>query len=165
MTTNLGVKKFQDFGTGVGFKTANNSYIEEEHKRDMLKKELQKFFAPEFLNRIDEIIVFNSLKEEEIKLIVKLEIDKLIKRLINLNYMISCDENVLELISKVGFDETYGARPIKRAIQDKIEDFISEEILNGNIIENETYILIAEDENIKLKPKETKKTKKKKGTE
>jgi hypothetical protein len=165
MTTNLGVKKFQDFGTGVGFKTANNSYIEEEHKRDMLKKELQKFFAPEFLNRIDEIIVFNSLKEEEIKLIVKLEIDKLIKRLINLNYMISCDENVLELISKVGFDETYGARPIKRAIQDKIEDFISEEILNGNIIENEPYTLIAEDENIKLKPKETNKTKKKKGTE
>ena len=131
----------------------------------MLKKELQKFFAPEFLNRIDEIIVFNSLKEEEIKLIVKLEIDKLIKRLININYMISCDENVLELISKVGFDETYGARPIKRAIQDKIEDFISEEILNGNIIENEPYTLIAEDENIKLKPKETNKTKKKKGTE
>ena len=165
MTTNLGVKKFQDFGTGVGFKTANNTYIEEEHKRDMLKKELQKFFAPEFLNRIDEIIVFNSLKEEEIKQIVKLEIDKLIKRLNGLNYNITCDDSVLGLISKVGFDETYGARPIKRAIQDKIEDFISEEILNGNIIENEDYVLIVEDENVKFKSKETKKTKKKKGTE
>ena len=165
MTTNLGVKKFQDFGTGVGFKTANNTYIEEEHKRDMLKKELQKFFAPEFLNRIDEIIVFNSLKEEEIKQIVKLEIDKLIKRLNGLNYSITCDDSVLGLISKVGFDETYGARPIKRAIQDKIEDFISEEILNGNIIENEDYVLIVEDENVKFKSKETKKTKKKKGTE
>ena len=165
MTTNLGVKKLQDFGTGVGFKTANNTYIEEEHKRDMLKKELQKFFAPEFLNRIDEIIVFNSLKEEEIKQIVKLEIDKLIKRLNGLNYSITCDDSVLGLISKVGFDETYGARPIKRAIQDKIEDFISEEILNGNIIENEDYVLIVEDENVKFKSKETKKTKKKKGTE
>ena len=163
MTTNLGVKKLQDFGTGVGFKTANNTYIEEEHKRDMLKKELQKFFAPEFLNRIDEIIVFNSLKEEEIKQIVKLEIDRLIKRLNGLNYMITCDESVLELISKVGFDETYGARPIKRAIQDKIEDFISEEILNGNIIENENYVLTVEDENIKFKSKETKKGKNKKG--
>ena len=165
MTSNLGVKKLQDFGTGVGFKTITSSYIEEEQKRDMLKKELKKFFAPEFLNRIDEIIVFNTLKEDEVKQIVKLEIDKLISRLNGLNYKISCDDSVLELISKVGFDETYGARPIKRAIQDKIEDFISEEVLNGNILENENYVLITEDETIKFKDKEVKKTKKKKGTE
>lgn len=160
MTSNLGVKKLQDFGTGVGFKSANNSYIEEEHKRDMLKKELQKFFAPEFLNRIDEIIVFNSLKEEEVKQIVKLEVDKLIKRLKGLNYNISYDESLIELISKVGFDETYGARPIKRAIQDKIEDFISEEVLNGNIVENGNYTLIAEEEKVKFKTEK----KNKKGT-
>jgi ATP-dependent Clp protease ATP-binding subunit ClpC len=165
MTSNLGVKKLQDFGIGVGFKTSNNSYIEEEQKRDMLKKELQKFFAPEFLNRIDEIIVFNSLKENEVKQIVKLEVDKLINRLRGLNYNITCDDSVLELISKVGFDETYGARPIKRAIQDKIEDFISEEVLNGKIMENVEYILTSEDENILFKEKEMKKTKKKKGTE
>jgi hypothetical protein len=165
MTSNLGVKKFQDFGTGVGFKTSSNSYIEEEQKRDMLKKELQKFFAPEFLNRIDEIIVFNTLKEEEVKQIVKLEIDKLTNRLQGLNYNVSCDEKVLELISKVVFDETYGARPIKRAIQDKIEDFISEEVLNGKIVENEEYLLTVEEEKIIFKDKEIKKTKKKKGTE
>jgi ATP-dependent Clp protease ATP-binding subunit ClpC len=165
MTSNLGVKKLQDFGIGVGFKTSNNSYIEEEQKRDMLKKELQKFFAPEFLNRIDEIIIFNSLKENEVKQIVKLEVDKLINRLRGLNYNITCDDSVLELISKVGFDETYGARPIKRAIQDKIEDFISEEVLNGKIMENVEYILTSEDENILFKEKEMKKTKKKKGTE
>ena len=165
MTSNLGVKKLQDFGTGVGFKTSNNSYIEEEQKRDMLKKELKKFFAPEFLNRIDEIIIFNSLKENEVKQIVKLEVDKLINRLRGLNYNITCDDSVLELISKVGFDETYGARPIKRAIQDKIEDFISEEVLNGKIMENVEYILTSEDENILFKEKEMKKTKKKKGTE
>jgi ATP-dependent Clp protease ATP-binding subunit ClpC len=165
MTSNIGVRKFQDFGTGVGFKTSTNTYIEEEQKRDILKKELQKFFAPEFLNRIDEVIVFNTLKEEEVKQIVKLEINKLINRLQGLNYNITCDENVLELISKVGFDETYGARPIKRAIQDKIEDFISEEVLNGNVKENEEYILTAEEEIVKFKEKEVKKTKKKKGTE
>ena len=165
MTSNLGVKKFQEFGTGVGFKTSTNSYIEEEEKRDILKKELQKFFAPEFLNRIDEIIVFNTLKEEEVKQIVKLEVDKLIYRLEGLNYNISCDDKVIELLSKVGFDETYGARPIKRAIQDKIEDYISEEVLNGNVKENEEYILTVEEEIVKFKEKEIKKSKKKKGTE
>ena len=149
MTSNLGVKKFQEFGSGGGFKL--NTYIEEEQKRDMLKKELQKFFAPEFLNRIDEIIVFNSLKEDEIKQIVKLEINKLEKRLVGLKYNISCDDSVLDFISKVGFDETYGARPIKRAIQDKIEDYISEEILNGNILENNEYVLTIEDESVQIK--------------
>jgi ATP-dependent Clp protease ATP-binding subunit ClpC len=149
----------------LGFKTSNSTYVEEEQKRDMLKKELQKFFAPEFLNRIDEVIIFNTLKEDEVKQIVKLEIDRLVSRLQGLNYNITCDESVLELISKVGFDETYGARPIKRAIQDKIEDFVSEEVLNGVIVENEEYILTVVDETIKFKEKETKKTKKKKGTE
>jgi ATP-dependent Clp protease ATP-binding subunit ClpC len=165
MTSNLGVKKFQEFGTGVGFKTSTNSYIEEEEKRDILKKELKKFFAPEFLNRIDEIIVFNTLKEEEVKQIVKLEIEKLMNRLNGLNYNITCDESVYDLISKVGFDETYGARPIKRAIQDKIEDFISEEVLNGNVVENQNYELTTNEENIVFKEKEVKKSKKKKGTE
>jgi ATP-dependent Clp protease ATP-binding subunit ClpC len=89
----------------------------------------------------------------------------LISRLQGLNYNITCDEKVLELISKVGFDETYGARPIKRAIQDKIEDFISEEVLNGSVKENEEYVLTVEDEVVKFIEKEIKKTKKKKGTE
>ena len=116
MTSNIGVKKLQDFGTGVGFKSSVNTYVEEEYKRDMLKKELTKFFAPEFLNRIDEVVIFNPLKKEEVKQIVKLEMDKLSDRLINLKYKINYDESVLDLISEVGFDETYGARPIKRAI-------------------------------------------------
>jgi ATP-dependent Clp protease ATP-binding subunit ClpA len=80
-----------------------------------------------------------------------LEIEKLTKRLKGLNYNIVCDEKILDLISKVGFDETYGARPIKRAIQDKIEDFISEEVLNGKILENVNYTLTVEEETIKLK--------------
>ena len=169
MTSNLGVKKLQDFGAGVGFKSTTSSFIEEEQKRDILKKELQKFFAPEFLNRIDEIVVFNQLKKDDVKQIVKLELDKLFVRLQNLKYNITYDNSVTEMISEVGFDELYGARPIKRAIQDKIEDFISEEVLNGNVVEGGTYILKYESEIVKLeqpKLKETsKKGKKKKGVE
>ena len=171
MTSNIGSKKLQDFGTGVGFKTINNSYAEEEHRRDVLKKELKNFFSPEFLNRVDEIVIFNALVKEDIKKIVTIELDVLSKRLIGLNYNITFDETVLNLISEVGFDETYGARPIKRAIQDKIEDFISEEIIKGNIIENGNYSLTSENNLIKIllpenqneieeKPKKTRKKKK-----
>jgi ATP-dependent Clp protease ATP-binding subunit ClpC len=165
MTSNIGAKKLQEFGAGIGFKSAN-SYIEEEHKRDVLKKELQKFFAPEFLNRIDEVIVFNNLKKEDIQQIVKLELDKLCKRLVNLKYNISYEESVIELISEVGFDEQFGARPLKRAIQDKIEDYISEEVLKGNIVENGEYRLSVENKEIKItenKPITVKKSRKKKG--
>lgn len=161
MTSNIGVKKLQDFGTGVGFKTSSNTYVKEEHKRDMLKKELQKFFAPEFLNRIDEVVIFNTLKRDEVKQIVKLEMDKLCERLVKLKYNITYDESVLDLISEVGFDETYGARPLKRAIQDKVEDFISEEVLKGVIFEDLSYILYVDNTDVKLKI--VKKTKKKKG--
>ena len=168
MTSNLGVKKLQDFGAGVGFKSATSSFMEEEQKRDILKKELQKFFAPEFLNRIDEIVVFNQLKKDDVKEIVKLELDKLFVRLQGLKYNITYDSSITEMISDVGFDELYGARPIKRAIQDKIEDFISEEVLNGNVVEGGEYILKYESETVKLEQitkETTKKGKKKKGVE
>jgi ATP-dependent Clp protease ATP-binding subunit ClpC len=110
MTSNIGVKKLQDFGSGVGFKKSD--YIEEEHKRDILKKELSKLVAPEFLNRIDDTIIFNSLKKEHIDKIVKLEIDNLLNRLSKMHYNFNIDNSVIEMISKVGFDEMYGARPL-----------------------------------------------------
>ena len=160
MTSNIGVKKLQDFGSGVGFKSGNVSYAEEEYKRETLKKELKKFFTPEFLNRIDEVIIFNSLGKEEVKKIVKLELDKLSKRLVGLKYNITFDETILELISEVGFDETYGARPIKRAIQDKIEDYVSEEIIKGNLKEEIPYSLVVMDKEVKFR--EVKKGRKKK---
>jgi ATP-dependent Clp protease ATP-binding subunit ClpC len=162
MTSNIGAKMLQDFGTGIGFKSATNSYIEEEYKRDILKKELKKFFAPEFLNRIDEIIVFNNLKKEQIAEIVKIELNKLSNRLNGLKYKINFTDSIVDLISEVGFDETYGARPLKRAIQDKIEDYISEEVLKGNISEEKEYELVAEEGNVKIT--ETKKARKKKGS-
>lgn len=171
MTSNIGVKKLQEFGTGVGFKsTSNSDVVQEEYKRDILKKELSKFFAPEFLNRIDDVVIFNSLKKEHIDKIVKLEIDKLIDRLTSMKYKISYENSVIDLIAKVGFDEQYGARPIKRAIQDKIEDLISEKILLNDVTEEKEYMLIVkgegENQNIEIegrsKPEPKKKGRKKK---
>jgi len=171
MTSNIGVKKVQDFGSGVGFKTNNNSdAVQEEYKRDVLKKELSKFFAPEFLNRIDDVVIFNSLKKEHIDKIVKLEIDKLIDRLSSMKYRVSYEQSVIELIAKVGFDEQYGARPIKRAIQDKIEDLISEKILLNEVLEEKEYMLFVkgegEDQTIEIedrtKPEPKKRGRKKK---
>ena len=159
MTSNLGIKKLQEFGTGIGFKTNNNPYTQEEQKKEILKKELQKFFSPEFLNRIDDVLLFNQLKKEDVEKIVSLEFEKLFSRLTNLKYKFTFDPMLVNLISEVGFDETYGARPLKRAIQDKIEDYISEEVLKGNVKENVDYEIIVEGKEIKLKERKTKKRK------
>lgn len=166
MTSNIGVKKMQDFGTGIGFNTKASDVVNEEYKRDILKKELNKFFAPEFLNRIDDVVIFNSLKKPEVEKIVKLELDKLIDRLIEKRYNISYRKAVVDLISDVGFDEKFGARPIKRAIQDKIEDLISEKILLNEVIEGGEYVLSVkgkgEEKTISLEDKPKRKSKKKK---
>ena len=156
LTTNLGVKKLQDFGAGIGF---NNSYSNEEAKKQTLLKEMKNFFSPEFLNRIDDTIVFNSLSQENIKKITSIELNKLVNRLQEMKYKISYDESLVDYLAKIGFDEIYGARPLKRAIQDKIEDLISEEVLTGKMLENKSYELKVDGEEIKLQ----KKTKTEKG--
>ena len=153
MTSNIGVKKLQDFGTGVGFKSNASSAVAEEQKRDVLKKELSKFFAPEFLNRIDDVVIFNSLQKQDIDKITKLEIEILLRRVRSKNYNFTYSDEVVDLISKVGFDETFGARPIKRAIQEKIEDFVSEKILLDEIQEGKTYNLVVEDDNVIIETK------------
>jgi ATP-dependent Clp protease ATP-binding subunit ClpC len=167
LTSNLGVKKLQDFGTGIGF--SSNSYGNEEAKKQMLMKEMKNFFAPEFINRIDDTIVFNSLSSEDIKKITKIELDKLMDRVKGMNYTFTYDDKLVDLIHKVGYDETYGARPIKRAIQDRVEDYISEEILKGTLSEGDIrFIDVVEDELVLVKLSEPveepkKKTRKKKG--
>ena len=164
MTSNIGVRRLQDFGTGVGFKTNKSEIVMEEEKQEVLKKELKKFFAPEFLNRIDDVIIFNSLEKRHIDKITKLEIDKLLKRVSEKKYNFTYEQDLVDYISKVGFDETFGARPIKRAIQDKIEDLISEKILMMEIEENKDYALKVENDEVLVSNKEekTKKTRKKK---
>ena len=155
MTSNLGVKKLQDFGVGVGFDTKNRMTNNEEIKKSLLRKELKNYFTPEFLNRVDEIIIFNQLKENEVSRIVSIELSKLKNRLDSLNYFVEISEKVRNYIHKVGYDEKFGARPIKRAIQEKIEDLISEEVLRGKIKEDLKYLLDI-DESEKLFVKKTK---------
>ena len=156
MTSNIGVKKLQDFGTGMGFKTTKSEVVVEEEKQEVLKKELKKFFAPEFLNRIDDVIIFNSLEKRHIDQITKLEVDKLLKRVLEKHYNFIYDQDLIDYLSKVGFDETFGARPIKRAIQDKIEDLISEKILMMEIEENKEYFLKVENNEVIVTNKEEK---------
>ena len=151
LTSNLGVKKLQDFGTGIGF--SNNMYANEEAKKQVLMKEMKNFFSPEFLNRIDDTIVFNSLSPEDIKKITDIELKKLVDRLKEMKYTITYDDTLIDYLAKIGFDESYGARPLKRAIQDKVEDLLSEEVLTGKMIENKTYTIKVVDEIIKLEKK------------
>ena len=146
MTSNLGVKKLQDFGTGVGFETSNRMSNNEEMKKALLQKELKNHFTPEFLNRVDEVVVFNPLKEKEVSKIVEIELLKLTNRLDEMEYNITFSDSVKDLSSKVGFDEKYGARPIKRAIHEKIEDLISEEVLRGTIVVNKPFTVEMKDE-------------------
>ncbi len=148
LTSNLGVKKFQEFGAGIGF--GSNSYSNEEAKKQMLMKEMKNFFSPEFLNRIDDTIMFNTLSEEDIKKITRLELNRLVARLVDMKYKITYDETLVDYISKIGYDASYGARPMKRAIQDKVEDFLSEEVLTGRMIEGKTYNILVDNEEVKI---------------
>ena len=151
LTSNLGVKKLQEFGLGIGF--SNTSYGNEEANKQMLMKEMKKFFSPEFLNRIDDTIVFNSLSQEDIMKIADIELKKLVARLNEMKYNISYDNSLVEYLAKIGYDELYGARPLKRAIQDKVEDLLSEEVLTGKLIEGKNYLIKVVDENVIIQKK------------
>ena len=151
LTSNLGVKKLQDFGTGIGF--SSDSYGDEEAKKQMMMKEMKNFFSPEFINRIDDTVVFNSLNQEDIKKITDIELKRLMARLVDMKYKITYDETLVEYLSKIGYDELYGARPLKRAIQDKVEDLLSEEVLTGKMIEGKSYLIKVVDETVVVQKK------------
>jgi ATP-dependent Clp protease ATP-binding subunit ClpC len=131
MTSNTGVKKLQDFGGGIGFNTG--SVNQDALKSDILIKELKKEFPPEFLNRIDDVIIFKSLSKEDIGKIIDLEFVKLRERILELGYDIKMNKTIKDFLCEVGYDEEYGARPLTRAIQKYVEDPVSEEILKGNV--------------------------------
>ena len=138
MTSNIGAKKVSDFGGGVGFTDDSN---QEKVKDTIIKKSLKQQFSPEFLNRIDDIVVFNKLDDKSLKKIVQLELNTLNQRLLENSYKISFDKTITDEVLKRNSEEGYGARPIKRIIQNLCEDFISDEILMGNIRENEEILL------------------------
>ena len=132
MTSNTGSRQLKDFGTGVGFNTKSKDSSKEDDSKGVIEKQLKKTFAPEFLNRIDDTITFNSLSKEDIGKIIDIEVDKLVERVKLLEYTLDLSEPAREHIAEKGYDPEYGARPLKRAIQKYVEDPITEEIIANN---------------------------------
>ena len=153
MTSNVGAKRVSDLGAGVGFKTSSSEEQQYEVRKTMIQKALKQQFNPEFLNRIDDIILFNSLNDETLKKIINIEVSRLNKRLVEKNYKINFDKTVINRIYELNSQEEYGARPLKRIIQNLCEDFLSEEILKGTILENVQYTLKYKDENLTITKK------------
>ena len=141
MTSNVGARKIQDFGDGVGFSTKTLKENINNNRTEVLKKELKKHFPPEFLNRLDDVVIFDPLEEKEIKQIVELEINKLKERMIELGYKLKLLRSIKDFLGEIGFDVEYGARPLNRAIQKYVEDPISEEVLKGHVTEGQTIVL------------------------
>ena len=151
MTSNIGVKEVNSFGKTLGFETAASIVNEENKARDIIEKALKKKFRPEFLNRIDEAIIFRGLTEEDIHKIIYLEVESLEKRLNELNFKLKISNEAVEFLAKQGYDEAYGARPLARAIQHYVEDAIADEILNETIKEGETISIGLDKEKITIK--------------
>ncbi len=141
MTSNVGAKQVSDFNKPLGFSTKDSESRLEEARDQIIKKALKNTFRPEFLNRIDQTVVFKPLEKKTISKIVKLELGNLNTRLTEKNYNVVFDNSVIKYIVGEGYDDKFGARPIKRAIQNEIEDFISENILKGEILEDVRYSL------------------------
>ncbi|MCB0793157.1 MAG: ATP-dependent Clp protease ATP-binding subunit [Flavobacteriales bacterium] len=137
MTSNIGARDLADYGKGVGFGTAARDAATEENNRGIIEKALRKAFAPEFLNRIDDIVMFNSLKREDIHKIIDIELDHLYKRIAELGYELKLTNEAKDFLAEKGYDEKFGARPLKRAIQKFIEDPMAEEIINQAIEEGD----------------------------
>ena len=150
MTSNIGAKKVSDFGGGVGFTTSSSETQKYEVKKSIIKKSLKQQFNPEFLNRIDDIILFNTLDEDAMNKIIKIELNKLVNRLKEKNYNVTFDETIVSKIAELNTQEDYGARPVKRIIQNLCEDFLSDEILKGTIKEKSKIILKIKDGEIKI---------------
>ena len=153
MTSNIGSKRISEFGGGVGFSTSSSEVQKYEVRKTMIQKALKQHFNPEFLNRIDDIILFNALNEETLKKIIDLEINRLSNRLKDKGYKVNFDKTVTNRVFELNSQEEYGARPVKRIIQNLCEDFLSEEILKGNIVEGKLINLKYKDENLLISKK------------
>jgi len=161
MTSNIGVKKIQDFGSGVGFGTTAKKSQEDSFTQKTIMNSLQKKFAPEFLNRIDEVIIFNSLSEQNIHSIIEIELEKLYERIDELGYKIKLSKKAKDFLCKKGYDKKYGARPLKRTIQKHVEDLIAAEILNSSINDGDTITIdhVSKKSELSIKIKNSKETK------
>lgn len=133
MTSNIGARKLKDFGQGVGFGTSAKESQADANSKSIIENALKKAFAPEFLNRVDDVMVFNALEREHIHKIIDIELNKLFDRITDLGYTLILSEKAKDYIADKGFDRDYGARPLKRAIQKYVEDALAEEIINSSL--------------------------------
>ena len=133
MTSNLGARQVKDFGNGVGFGTEAVKSQESKNIRGTIEKSLKKAFSPEFLNRVDEIVIFNSLEKEDLKKIIDIELQTLVKRTNELGYKIKISKKAVNFLCEKGYDKKYGARPLKRAIQKYVEDLLADEIVKSKL--------------------------------
>jgi ATP-dependent Clp protease ATP-binding subunit ClpC len=154
LTSNIGVKQLQEFGTGIGFQTSSKAESIEFEKKDVIDKELKKKFSPEFINRLDDIIIFNTLGIDDIKKIVDVELTIIEKRINELGYKLKFHKSIKDFLAEKGYDEKFGARPLNRCIQKYIEDTIAEEILKGVVKEGDTIELTVDKKADKIIRKE-----------
>jgi ATP-dependent Clp protease ATP-binding subunit ClpC len=161
MTSNIGARQLSQFGGGVGFGTSAREEALEDDNKGVIQNALKKAFAPEFLNRIDDVIMFNSLERKDIHKIIDIELKKLFGRVNDLGYEIELTEKAKDYIADKGYDKNYGARPLKRSIQKYLEDPLAEEIIKSNVKEGDTLLVDFDDTDITVKVKKTKKSSKK----
>lgn len=150
MTSNIGARQLKDFGAGVGFTTSARAVNEEENTKSVIEKALKRTFSPEFLNRIDDVIIFNSLAKEHIYTIIDITMKSVLKRLNNLGFRLELTDEAKGFLADKGYDQQFGARPLHRAIQKYLEDPLAEEILNMNIHNGDVLIADLDKENQKL---------------
>ena len=141
MTSNIGAKRVSEFGTGIGFESKNSIATQKAHIESIIRKELKNKFAPEFLNRLDDIVLFDSLQKDDILKIVNLELNKVIVRMIDKGFKIKLTKSAKDFLADVGYDQQYGARPLKRAIQTYVEDILADAIIDGKLKEDATYTI------------------------
>ena len=141
MTSNIGAREVKDFGSGVGFETSTRKAQAPEIERNLIRNALKKTFSPEFLNRIDDVIIFNTLEKKEIGKIIDLELNKLFTRINKIGYRLDLSKNAKDFIIEKGYDRKYGARPLNRAIQNYIEDLLAENVVANKIKEGDNILL------------------------
>jgi len=140
MTSNIGARDLKDFGTGIGFSTKSRADNQDEIMKGTIQSALRKAFSPEFLNRLDDVIVFNSLQREDLHRIIDISLGKLFSRVKGLGYEIELTVEAKDFLSEKGYDPQYGARPLNRAIQKYLEDPVAEEILKGDLREGDVLV-------------------------
>lgn len=151
MTSNIGVRQLKDFGDGVGFATAAKALNQDESNKAVIEKALKRTFSPEFLNRIDDVVIFNSLTKENIFSIIDILMKSVTKRLTNLGFSMELTEEAKQFIADKGYDQQFGARPLHRAIQKYLEDPLAEEILSMQVKQGDVLIADLDKENQKIK--------------